>query len=128
MGYYTYYTLNAKNYGEADPNRKPATAMEIAKSMQAMGDDAFYPFEGTIDDLILEEAQDTTIDMEPDDTAKWYDYDKEMKKLSEMYPNTLFKLHGDGEEGGDSWDAYYLGGKKAEYRATIPPFDPKDLE
>jgi hypothetical protein len=62
--------------------------------------------------------------------AKWYDYDKHMRELSEIYPGELFKLSGEGEESGDIWEAYYKNGKGVVYRPEImmPEFNIKDLK
>lgn len=46
-----------------------------------------------------------------DDNYKWYDYQKDMKKLSSLYPETIFKVHREGEEAGDIEDTYYKNGK-----------------
>ena len=43
--------------------------------------------------------------------VKWYQHNEDMKKISEKYKNVVFKLHGNGEEGGDIWEAYYKNGK-----------------
>ncbi len=34
-----------------------------------------------------------------------------MIKLSKMYPNLVFVLHGEGEEQGDVWTAYFCDGR-----------------
>lgn len=130
MGYYTCFTLKVKPYDEKSEKKQP-TASEIAKTMNEgfEKDEEFYPFSSSIEDLIDENSKATSFFMDCEDSAKWYEYDEEMTALSEKYPDTLFKLHGDGEETGDTWDVYYLGGKSAEYRpGPIPPFDPKDLK
>lgn len=62
--------------------------------------------------------------------AKWYDYHGDMIKLSQMYPNTLFRLQGDGEESGDQWVCYYQDGKSQMCRAeiTFPPYDESKMK
>jgi hypothetical protein len=51
--------------------------------------------------------------------SKWYEYKDDMKKFSKLFPEVLFKLHGEGEEQGDIWDAYFLNGKWQEHKARI---------
>lgn len=43
--------------------------------------------------------------------AKWYDYHKDMTKLSEEFPDVKFTVEGEGEEKGDQWKRYYVAGK-----------------
>ena len=54
-----------------------------------------------------------------DDTIKWYDHDKDMVKLSKLYPDTLFTLSGEGEEPGDIWRYYFKAGRSQLARAKI---------
>lgn len=56
------------------------------------------------------------------DTAcdiKWYDNDLDMLELSARFPETLFSLHGVGEESDDEWEEEYLGGKKKRFRKML---------
>lgn len=66
----------------------------------------------------------------PNEQAKWYNYEEDMRRISKKYPNTVFKLRGDGEESGDIWVEYYKNGKcqKAQTTITFEPFDPKKLK
>ena len=52
-------------------------------------------------------------------SAKWYEYDTNMLKLSREFPNYLFTLHGEGEEAGDIWNRYYFNGKTQTEKAKI---------
>lgn len=62
--------------------------------------------------------------------ARWYEWAKDMKRLSSRYPDTLFTLHGSGEEKGDLWVAYFRADKMqiAEAVITLAPFDPSLLK
>jgi hypothetical protein len=51
--------------------------------------------------------------------CKWYEHDKDMIEMSMKFPLVLFKLHGEGEESGDIWDAYYLNGKSQKHKARV---------
>lgn len=61
---------------------------------------------------------------------KWYEHVGDMVALSRRFPEVLFTLHGEGEESGDIWRKYFLGGKVQVARATITfdDFDPAKLE
>ena len=64
---------------------------------------------------------------EPD--CKWYDHEKHMKLLSQIYPETTFLLEGEGEESGDIWRKYFKNGKMQVCKAKIvfPAFDESKL-
>ena len=61
------------------------------------------------------------------DSAKWYDWEKDMKELSSKYPHLLFELSGEGEEAGDMWKAWARNGKVVTVRARIV-FDEPDID
>lgn len=60
------------------------------------------------------------------DSVKWYEWKEDMIAMSRMFPGVLFKMHGEGEENGDMWDAYFLDGKVQVHKAriVIDPLDP----
>lgn len=53
------------------------------------------------------------------ESCKWYEHESDMKAMSAVFPDVLFKLHGEGEESGDIWNAYYLNGKSQKKKARI---------
>ena len=63
------------------------------------------------------------------DRCKWYDWKKDMIRLSEQFPSSLFILEGEGEEAEDIWKAYFKGGKCQIEKAKIKfdEFDPEKL-
>lgn len=63
------------------------------------------------------------------DSMKWYDHIRDMEEVSRQFPDVTIMLHGEGEENGDMWNAYFKNGKHAIYRAEIiyPEFNPDDL-
>jgi len=79
----------------------------------------------------LEEISNYTFDNYNDilisDDAKWYDYREDMAKLSAKFPDTVFKVHREGEEAGDIEDTYYYHGMiqsvvKVEIKLPEPPW------
>lgn len=108
MGYYTSYDLvirpNSKN-DAVSKERWDQLEKEI-KKMNAFDDgdvrSGFYSY------------------------AKWYDCDLDMTKLSMLFPEFLFELHGDGEESTDFWIMYYADGKSqfCEGRIVYDDYDP----
>jgi hypothetical protein len=54
-------------------------------------------------------------------TAKWYDVEDDVLKLSLQYPNTLFIVKGFGEQKGgeDTWVMYTLNGQQEKFDAEI---------
>ncbi len=51
--------------------------------------------------------------------CKWYSYQEDMIAFSKQFKDVVFKVHGEGEESGDIWDAYFLNGKSQVHKAKI---------
>lgn len=64
------------------------------------------------------------------DSVKWYRHKEDMKKISIQFPDVLFTLTGQGEEGEDIWVMYFKGGKGQREKAiiTLPEFDESKLK
>lgn len=109
MGYYTSYSLEIKGV-ESDIERHA-----VITSLRASCEDAQYA---------LDERGDVM------ESCKWYSWEKDMRDFSKRYPHLLFRLHGDGEETGDIWDAYFKAGKcqKAKAEIKIAEFDKRKLQ
>lgn len=62
--------------------------------------------------------------------AKWYDWREHCSKVSQMFPDQLIVVEGDGEEQGDQWKAYFKNGKCQFSKAiiTFEPFDESKLK
>lgn len=62
--------------------------------------------------------------------AKWYSCDDDMRKLSRLFPDFLFELHGEGDSPDDLWNTYYQDGKMQHCPGKIfyEPYDPEKME
>lgn len=100
MGYYTDYTLTA--------------------SICTVGADSYTT--ATIPHITLASLEDEIKKMRVFDSggdiecgyytsAKWYSWQEDMCLLSKRFPELLFCLHGEGENGDDLWNAYFFEGK-----------------
>lgn len=128
MGYYTTYTLRTDNdekvnlkkfidelgkIGVADFfNEGPVPIDELKDIVECEGEDA---------------ADSIDLQTEP---IKWYENEEDMKKLSAVFPDVLFRLYGEGEESGDLWLCYHKNGKSQHEPAVVSygEFDPKKLK
>lgn len=110
MGYTTYFTVS-RNDGE------PFTPEQLEALDQL-----------NVFDNETEEGNDRVVALEG--AARWYDCNDYMKELSKLFPETVFKLHGEGEQNDDLWDAYFKNGKWQECRADIiyPDYDEEKLD
>lgn len=104
MGYDTWMNLNIEGESELD-------RAEVAKALTEITGDS-------VD--VWEELMDSGAEM------RWYEHTKDMQKLSVKFPNTVFALHGDGEESGDLWVEYHHNGRVQIEQLpewSPPPFD-----
>ena len=64
------------------------------------------------------------------ESCKWYKHEHDMRELSSKFPSILFTLHGEGEEPGDIWNKYFLGGQMqvAKGVITFEKLDPAKLK
>ena len=64
------------------------------------------------------------------DEWKWYECEENMKEYSSLYPDLVFCIHGEGEETGDLWDAYFKNGKMqfCDVEITYPPYNKQLLK
>lgn len=117
MGYYTRYeleTVESKDLGKSILKEMDAEVyygLDINSSLKYIGD------------------FDMGVSIDYTDEVKWYDHEDDMKKLSVKFPNTLFRLHGIGEEQGDEWFKYFKNGKmqKCDAIITFEEYDERKL-
>lgn len=106
MGYYTRYQLTTL-HKDAD---------EIMADLRENNEEA---------QIALDENGET---QEP---LKWYDHEKQLKEFSKKYPDAMFQLSGEGENGGeDIWQFYFKNGKgyKDYVIMTFPDFDESKMK
>lgn len=109
MGYYTYFSLDIKG----DPEE-----VEKVQNFHVPDDDTEFSDPFYING-ILDEARDHDY--------KWYDWEKDMKKLARKFPNVLFILDGDGEESNDNWQFRIKGDICEHHYVELPPFTTPEL-
>lgn len=114
MAYYTYHDGKVID----GPATEREVAIAIAKLTTFESEDTDFETIDTINDVIMDEPM------------KWYHCIEDMKKISLQFPDTTIFIHGEGEDQGDLWDAYFRNGKAAVYKAEIiyPEFDEEDLK
>lgn len=129
MGYYTSYELT---WNSQPPRRNP----EFQRLVDSVGDDQAeklveagivkmeksIPFSQDIAEWIAgneEAAYALRSDGSRKNETKWYNHETDLLSLSVFFPDVLFTLRGEGEESGDLWVKYFLGGKVEESRTQI---------
>lgn len=114
MGYYTAYTLTASPY----PADVTSTLTDTVCGLLETEIKKMNVFERGGDITFGHTAYTT-----------WYDWEQDLRLLSKRFPNVLFCLHGEGEQGDDLWDAYFLDGRAQMCKAVItyPDFNPNLL-
>lgn len=116
MGYYTYHTLTVEQWADnSAPPEEVLCAVECAMRAHEILGYAFCSRDGN--------------EFDSGDAVKWYEHDTDMASLSMLFPELLFVLHGEGEENGDLWDAYYHAGTMQHCQAELiyPEFDREQM-
>lgn len=133
MGYYTHYRLEMVVMGDAKNIWVPqCTHTTVPKAIYChkcgakIGDRSIFEVIG--ERIEADDDQFYAI-REGSEATKWYRHDGDMLSLSREFPEVLFILHGEGEEGGDLWRTYYLDGGSQREKAVITyaEFDPAKL-
>lgn len=65
------------------------------------------------------------------ESCSWYEHEDQLKSFSLFHPETIFELHGEGEDGAtDTWIKYFQDGKMqvCEAKITFNDFDPEKLK
>ena len=108
MGYDTRYTLRVDTAGNE------ATSVMVHQALLECDDASFA--------LTLDErAKDYYESKHP---AKWYDYDRDLRRISKEFTGVVFTLNGMGDDRKDIWQAFYCDGRgyREEALITFPAF------
>lgn len=108
MGYYTAFTLIVREDGEQYDSAEfsPELVEALNEFFEQVNEDQAYT------------------------NSKWYDFESDMRVLSEKFPSLLFVVHGEGEESADLWDCYVQNGKlqMCQAKITYPPYDKERMK
>lgn len=135
MGYYTRYKISVQGKPFSEKEQKEIAVLKAQANL----------LKGQMKEVALagiaEKEKRIIVDPEQlvnevigynafEDSIKWYEWKEDMLKISKRYPLTIFVLHGEGEESGDLWKAYFLNGKmqKADAKITYDEFDESKLK
>lgn len=112
MGYYTYYNLTLEN-----ASREQAKKVEDRLKEMDIIDD------------ILDEMYDSDGYFSSCDSAKWYEHEEDIGKLSMEFPEVHFVLQGEGDNRDDIWEKHFINGRIQRCHAEIvyPSFSPNKL-
>lgn len=111
MGYYTYYTMEARDTKTNAPLSEEMEA-KICQRLWEISNDAIYNGNSFCDCL--------------GDCLKWYDHADDMLKLSKEFPDVMFMLEGEGEERDDNWRLFVQNGEWELCTANIVYESPRN--
>lgn len=111
MGYYTYYDL------EMHPAQTEDRWNEIRRAILA-----------EIYECAPADVTDAEVECFLQDSLKWYNYEADMREISLEYPDIVFVLHGEGEEAGDVWKAYFKNGESERVEAKLIYPEPTNVQ
>jgi len=121
MGYYTFYVLTARNIKDEQRYNELVAAMVKMELYATENTDGVF-------DIGHYYEKDKEAVFDSYDETKWYEHDYDMMKLSKLFPEVTFKLHGEGEEKEDLWNKYFQNGAIEECMATITYPQPIEIE
>lgn len=104
MGYKTHYTLEVLGVDELAATKIIADLRDINPEARL----AFCSWGGR------------------EEPVKWPEWQEDMTRFSHDYPDVVFLLWGDGENGDDFWRAYFKNGVCEEQEAEIVYPDPPE--
>lgn len=105
MGYYTNYEVAAKSDSAAAEKAAIDALIEVfGYSADREGHNCFRLYD-----------------------SKWYDWEKDVGKVSADHPGVIFELSGEGEESGDIWRAWAHAGDVHKAQAQMTFEEPEWL-
>jgi len=116
MGYYTSYNLDVKGVENKERFEELQNALKQIGVIYYALDSGEY----------LEKIK--LASFYTYDSAKWYEYNDDMKNLSLIFPKFLFCLEGVGEDWDDRWRAYYHYGESEFCPAQIIFKEPERIK
>lgn len=116
MGYETRFKLTYDAKGKYLPQCKHEISAKSKYCPECGLEIRQVPLEKLVEDAI---QKNDNLAYSINQQSKWYNWEKHMREFSKKFPTICFKLHGEGEESGDIWDAYFLNGKCQVKKAKI---------
>ena len=123
MGYYTYFTMEARGIKNEEEYNSIVHALKERELFEDRKNNTYGVFD---EGKYYDDSHSAYFDAYEE--AKWYDHAYDMVKFSKLFPNVTFKLHGEGEESGDLWNEYFHNGESEECQAHIIYDVPCEIE
>lgn len=104
MGYYTRFSLTIENLDWFNIDADLKRLNKISADMNEI------VWDGAMR-LDVQCSWDNGNDLFEGEETKWYEWQRDMTKLSKKHPDVRFRLDGVGEEQGDVWQAEFWNGQ-----------------
>lgn len=123
MGYYTSYYLDVINIDTEE------TLNKIVAEIEKRGLTG-YVFDANYDKRFENNDGKSyyTLNYYCRESQKWYKYQDDMEEISALFPNAIFRVHGEGEDWDDIWDHYFFHGESEYCPYKIEPTKPRSIE
>lgn len=113
MGYYTYFNLDVEN-------RENFSKEELLKASRTLAEITDFVKPSYVED---NDYRDPFFWVR-EDSMKWYDYERDMAKLGELFPDMIFFLYGEGEDRDDNW-RLIVRGKNSDFQKAHIYYGPR---
>lgn len=121
MGYYTFYSMEARNIKNEEEYN---SILHALKERELLSDEETS---GVFDEKKYYPDSHSAY-FEAYEECKWYDHEYDMVKFSKLFPDVTFKLSGEGEERDDMWRKYFHNGECEECAVHITYDKPRFIE
>lgn len=112
MGYYTYFNLSVEN-------EKDFSKEELLNASRALAE-----ITNIVEPSYIREDVINPFYWVSEDSMKWYDFEKDMTRLGELFPKMIFVLYGEGEERDDTW-RLFVKEKEVVFQMAHIYYDPR---